>query len=327
VAALVVYGLGAYLVGGDRTVAVALGGAVALLLHWKDPLHGFVRKMGDRDMSAIMRFVLIALVILPVLPKRNYGPYETLNPFETWLVVVLVVGMSLAGYVLYKFVPPQAGALIGGAVGGLISSTATTVSFARRTASEPAAAALAAQAIMVANTVSVLRVVLLVFLFAGVSAWDMWLPLAAVAGVLVVVTGAAFGLGRGPADARVEQGNPAELKAALIFGGLYAAVKLATAWGRATFGASALYVVGALSGLTDMDAITLSISDMTRTGQATPGAGWRVIVVAILANLVFKGACVMALGSGRLKGWVAGLFGAALAGGVAVLLLLPRWVG
>ena len=158
-----------------------VGGAVALLLHWKDPLHGFVRKMGDRDMSAIMRFVLIALVILPVLPKRNYGPYETLNPFETWLVVVLVVGMSLAGYVLYKFVPPQAGALIGGAVGGLISSTATTVSFARRTASEPAAAALAAQAIMVANTVSVLRVVLLVFLFAGVSAWDMWLPLAAVA--------------------------------------------------------------------------------------------------------------------------------------------------
>ena len=151
VAALLLYGIGAYVVFGDKAVAVVLGGAIAVLLHYKDMLHSFAAKIGARDVTAIMQFVLITLVILPVLPNQAYGPYAVLNPFQIWLMVVLIVGISLIGYVAYKFFGAQRGAVLGGLLGGLISSTATTVSFARRTATAPASAGLAALVIMIAS--------------------------------------------------------------------------------------------------------------------------------------------------------------------------------
>ena len=141
VAALLLYGIGAYVVFGDKAVAVVLGGAIAVLLHYKDMLHAFAAKIGARDVTAIMQFVLITLVILPVLPNQVYGPYSVLNPFQVWLMVVLIVGISLIGYVAYKFFGEKEGAVLGGMIGGLVSSTATTVSFARRTATTPTSAA------------------------------------------------------------------------------------------------------------------------------------------------------------------------------------------
>lgn len=335
VAALLMYALGAYLAEGDRIVALVLGGAIVLLLYWKNVLHQFVQRMGDQDFSAIMQFVLIALVIWPVLPAQRFGPYNFFNPFETWLVVVLVVSMSLGGYVLYKLVPPTAGALLGGAVGGLVSSTATTVSYARRAKADPASAPLAAQAIMMANTVSVLRVIALVALFVGADALPLLEPLGVMAGILGALTLVTCWLGRHDHAELPTQGNPTELKAALFFAAIYTAVKFATAWGKAVFGASALYVVAGVSGLTDVDAITLSMSESFHNNAVatqpapvgsvviTAGLAWRVIVVAVLANLVFKGGSVMVLGNARLKKWVAALFGAGLVMGTALIFLWP----
>src|SRR5262245_7219717 len=95
IAALLLYAIGAYLVTGTLAVAVALGGVIAVLLHFKDPLHAFASRIGEQDVTAIMQFVLISLVVLPVLPNRAFGPYETLNPFQIWLMVVLIVGIGL----------------------------------------------------------------------------------------------------------------------------------------------------------------------------------------------------------------------------------------
>ncbi len=317
------YGLGAYLAEGDQVVALVLGGAVVLLLYWKNVLHGFVQRMGDQDVSAIMQFVLIALVIWPVLPREKMGPYDFFNPFETWLVVVLVVGMSLIGYVLYKLVPPTASAILGGAVGGLVSSTAATVAYSRRAKSDPSSAPLAAQAIMMANTVSVLRVIVLLSLFAQERALPLVQPLAAMAGILALLTVVTFWLGRHSHAELPPQGNPTELKAALLFAGIYTAVKFATAWCKAAASATALYIVGGVSGLTDVDAITLSMGDSARNQTIFVGVAWRVIVVAILANLLFKGASVMVLGNARLKKWVASLFLAALIAGLALIFVWP----
>jgi uncharacterized membrane protein (DUF4010 family) len=329
IAALLMYALGAYLVDGDQRIAVVLGGAVALLLHWKDPLHGFVRKMGDRDVSAIMQFVLVALVIFPVLPNADMGPHGVFNPYKIWLVVVLIVSMSLAGYVLAKFLPPSVGSFVGGAVGGLISSTAATVSYARRSRDNPDAATLALQAIMTANTVSVLRVIVLLALFAAGVLRSLIVPIALMAGAMALLTLATLFLNR-PDGKQLEKdgtGNPAELKSALTFGILYALVKFAVAWGKATFGAGALYAIGALSGLTDMDAITLSISEMAQKQGLSPTIAWRVIILAVMSNLVFKGGTVMVLGAPRLKTRAAAFFLAAIAAGGAILLLYPAAAG
>src|SRR4029077_10824533 len=122
VAALLLYGLGAYVVIGSMVVTVVVGGAVAVLLQFKKPLHALAGAIGERDMRAIMQFVLLSLVILPVLPHQDFGPYGVWNPFQIWLMVVLIVGISLTGYIAYKCLGARRGTLLAGVLGGLISS-------------------------------------------------------------------------------------------------------------------------------------------------------------------------------------------------------------
>lgn len=159
VAALLMFAVGAYLVVGHEAVAIATGGATALLLHWKRPMHAFVARIGEADLAAMMQFVLITLVILPVLPNQTLGPYDVLNPRHIWLMVVLIVGISLGGYVAYKSLGAEAGAVLAAMLGGLISSTATTVIYARRTASAPASVRLGALVLIIASTVAMVRVI------------------------------------------------------------------------------------------------------------------------------------------------------------------------
>ena len=123
IAALVMYAVGAA-VGYDQTaLGLIVGGGVAVLLQWKEPLHSFVQRIGETDMRAIFQLAVIALVILPVLPNKNYGPYGVLNPFEIWLTVVLIVGISVGGYIAYKFLGAKAGTLLGAVLGGLMFSS------------------------------------------------------------------------------------------------------------------------------------------------------------------------------------------------------------
>lgn len=158
VAALLMYGLGGAVGAGLTAPAVVVTGLVAALLHWKDPLHDLAARIGDRDFEAIVRFVLIALVILPALPDRDYGPLAVLNPFQIWLMVVLIVGISLAGYVAFKLFGTRAGAAVAGLLGGLISSTATAVSYARRSAEDPGRSDAAAVVVTLASMAVFARV-------------------------------------------------------------------------------------------------------------------------------------------------------------------------
>jgi uncharacterized membrane protein (DUF4010 family) len=125
-AAMIMFGVGALTVLGDPVVGVIIAGVLTLLLHAKDRLHRMVASLGREDVAAIMQFILITLVILPVLPDRAFGPYQVFNPREAWLLVVLIVAIGLGGYVAWKLVGERAGMLLGAVLGGLISSTATT---------------------------------------------------------------------------------------------------------------------------------------------------------------------------------------------------------
>jgi uncharacterized membrane protein (DUF4010 family) len=192
-AALLMYGVGAYLVVGHTAVAIAIGGGVALLLHWKVPMHAFVARIGEDDIRAIMRFVLVALVIYPVLPDQTYGPYGVLNPQQVWLMVVLFVGIGLGGYLAYKLFGQRSGAVLAGILGGLISSTATTVGCARRTRQGRESVPVAALMIMVASAAVFPRVLIEMAVVAPNTFWKAALPLGVMLGwMMLIAAGTCF---------------------------------------------------------------------------------------------------------------------------------------
>jgi uncharacterized membrane protein (DUF4010 family) len=324
VALLVMFAVGAYLMKGATAVAIASSGMVAVLLHLKPQMHSLAARIGDQDFTAIMQFALISLVILPVLPDRAFGPFLVLNPFRIWLMVVLIVAISLGGYVAYKWVGVRAGAWASGVLGGVISSTATAVSVARRTKEAGAKPDVAAFVILVASSVVFVRVGLLIGATSPGFLGAAWGPLATLFAVLML-TGVANLRRADPTPAVApEQGNPTELKPALLFGVLYAVVQLAVAAANEYFGRRGLYAAAAISGLTDMDAITLSVTHLVGTAEIGPATGWRLIVVAAMANLVFKAVAVAVLGERRLFGRIVVGFGAAMAAGTMLLVTGPE---
>jgi len=320
-AGLVMFIVGSALSAGFTAPAVATTGVVAVLLHWKKPLHKMVSRIDKRDFRAIIQFVIIALVILPVLPNETYGPYDVLNPHQIWLMVALIVGISLGAYVAYKLLGARVGSVLGGVFGGLISSTATTVSYARQTKDDTSLAPMAAMVIMIATCIVNVRVVIEMGIVSPSFLRSEWVPFAILFGVMATLSVLMFFIaGRKKSDG-YEPENPAQLKSALIFGGLYAVVLFAVAAAKENFGREAMYIVAALSGLTDLDAITLSTSRLVSEGRVEPDTGWRVIVVGMMSNLVFKAGAVAVLGSRTLLIYMAALLGISIVAGGVVLSL------
>jgi len=324
VAMLVMFAVGAYLVLGPATVAIAVGGGVAVLLHLKPEMHAIAGRIGDKDFKAIMQFVLLSLVVLPVLPNQFYGPFAVLNPFRLWLMVVLIVGISLAGYVLYKFFGDRVGTLLGGILGGLISSTATTVGFARRSRAFPEHGTTAAVVIMLASAVVFARVLILIGATGPAFLRSAAGPLAI---MLLVVGFLAVGLWLRQTERLAgmpEQENPSGFKVALVFVVLYAAVLLGVAAAKEYFGERGLYFVAIVSGLADMDAITLSVTQLVTSGKVDPPTGWRLILVASMSNLFFKAGTIAVLGDRTLFRRIALLFALAIGAGMLLLTFWPR---
>ena len=323
-AALLMYAVGALLaVESMRVVAIAVGGGVAVLLQFKPELHRVAERLGDVDLRAIMQFVLITCIILPVLPNRTFDPFGVLNPFETWLIVVFIVGLSLGGYIIYKFFGRNAGIILGGVLGGAISSTAATLSYSRQARRDPMAIGAVAIVVMIATTVSFLRVLIVV----AVVSREFFLITALPVLLLMVFTllpslAIWFSVRRKLGDMPPQE-NPSELRSAVAFGIMYSAVLFGLAAAKHYVPNQGLYVVAGLSGLTDMDAITLSTARMSLNDPGILHSGWRLIVLAALANLVSKAALAGIIGGRRLLRTIALLFLLPLVGGALVLWFWP----
>ena len=317
------YAVGAYVLNGNWSVAVAVGGMVAILLQLKFELHGIVARLGDADIKAIMQFVLISFIILPVLPDQAYGWYAVLNPREIWWMVVLVVGISLGGYVVWKFFGQQAGIVLGGILGGTISSTATAVSFAKRSRLAPSSVRAAASVIMISTTLSFIRVVIEMAVVGQDFLLKSVLPMLVLVSVAFLLCVVGWIGTRKETEAMPEQANPTELKSALVFGALYAIILFAVAATKVHFDRGGLFVVAVLSGLTDMDAITLSTSRMVSAGRLTAETGWKVIFAAVIANLIFKAGLVALLGHRKLFLRIVILFGILIIVGSVLIATLP----
>jgi uncharacterized membrane protein (DUF4010 family) len=322
-AVLVMFCVGSLLMVAPMAVPIAIGGGVAILLQFKPEMHRFAQTLGNNDLKAIMQFVLITCIILPILPDQTYGPYDVFNPWKTWLMVVLIVGMSLGGYIVYKFLGREAGIMLGGILGGAISSTATTVSYSRQARGRPDLTHIAAIVVMVASTVVFVRVLVEIAVVSPRFLSTSAIPVTALMLMTAVPAVLMWYRVRRQPSRMPEQENPTQMKSALVFAGMYALVLVALAAAKSHLGTEALYVVSAISGLTDMDAITLSTANMANKDAGLLVDGWRLIVVAALANLIFKAGMVGILGGRRLFIEVSLLFAIPMVGGILLLLYMP----
>ncbi|MFY9328066.1 MAG: MgtC/SapB family protein [Georgfuchsia sp.] len=315
VAMMICYALGATVWFGYETLAVMLAIATTSLLYFKAELHGFSRRLSAKDLISILQFALLSFVILPILPNRDFGPYGTWNPHQIWWMVVLISGVSLTGYTALRFIGPRHGPALIGFFGGLVSSTATTMVFARNAKATPELTRTAAVVILIASLMVMLRLVL----FSGVVAPVLALPLGLVlgagltAGVAVTLLGWR-GLSRQNEMPIPEVANPTEIRTALTFGLIYGLVLFLSAWLQDIAGTRGIYAVALASGLTDVDAITLSSLRMFNLGKLGETQAVIAIALAVISNVFFKAGLVLsiggiALGKYTLPGLAAIVFG------------------
>lgn len=302
IALLLTLGTGALCHAGYVRTAAALGVTTAVVLALKDPARSFVARLTRQDVYATLTFAVITVIILPLLPHTPLGPppFDVLVPYHLWLMVVLISGISFLGYVLIQVVGPARGTGLAGLLGGLVSSTAVTLSFAQRSRHTEAVAPLGL-GILLAWVVMFGRVIVAVAVVHPALLQPLWPPLMA-AGVLCL--GGAAWLWHRDRQTRTEGAalltNPFELRPALTFGLLYAAILLGANLARLTLGKTGLYLSGLVAGLADVDAITLSMAALSRDGLATSIAA-RTIVLATAANTLVKGGMVLTTSSPALR--------------------------
>lgn len=322
VALFVTYLLGFAAGRGELLLASAGAVAVTGALSLKSEVRSLASALNERELHATIRFLAIAVLVLPVAPDRDFGPYGALNPRALWLMVVLISGLSFAGYWLVKALGASRGVLAAGLVGGLASSTATTLSLARMTKRGAAGPRAAAAGIVMANVVMLARVALVLAAAAPALLSRIALPLGAAAAAGAAAAWLLWRLSakESAAQAEVAVGNPFELRPALIFAGLLAAVSLASAFAADQLGNAGLYAVAFVSGLADVDAMTLSAARGATSGAMAAGAAAGAVLVAVASSVLSKGAMAIGVGGMRTGVPVIGAFAAmALAGAAALL--------
>lgn len=323
VALLLTFSLGAGAVLGEMAPAAAVAVVAALLLSMKARLHGWVARIRRLELDALLKLALISVVILPVLPNQGYGPGGALNPYELWWAVVIVAGLSFFGYVAIRLGGADLGLPLTGLFGGLASSTSTTLALARIVRGSPALAPLAAAGVVIAGSVTFLRILALVAIFEPRLVWPLAWPMGAMAatglaGALVVHV--LYGNGQESGDEVGGIANPLELTTALTFGAVLAVVVVGVHYLDLWLGTGGVYAGAALSGVTDVDALTISVSRLVGDELAA-ASGAVAIFIAVAVNTAVKGAISAVAGSGRLGLLVLPTYAAAIAAGAVVLWL------
>jgi uncharacterized membrane protein (DUF4010 family) len=303
-AALVAFFTGALCFWGFLRLAAALGVATAVLLSLKVETHRLAQRIDREDVYATLKFAVITVIVLPLLPRTGYGPapFDVLEPYNVWLMVVLISGISFLGYILIQVVGPRQGVGLTGLLGGLASSTAVTLSIAERSRDATGLDRDFALAVLLAWSIMFVRVL--------VEVAVVHRPLLSVAGppvvgvTLVSLAYCGYLYVRQRADDYQEPPsvrNPFRLGPAITFGALYALILVASNWTQAYFGDAGVYLSSVVAGLADVDAITLSVTRLHAGGELPAAVATRSILIAAAANTLLKGGLVAVAGTQGLR--------------------------
>jgi uncharacterized membrane protein (DUF4010 family) len=297
-----------------------------LLLSIKAPLHHLAQRIKEEELYAILKFGIVSVIVLPLLPNRTYGPFQVLNPRVIWWMVVLISAVSMVGYVLMRLLGARQGVAVTGALGGIASSTAVTFGLSEK--AHEAADTLAqyfALGIVIASTIMFFRQMLLTFVIDRSLAHALILPVAL---PVVIGMGAGIYLWRQKGveqEAALQVKNPMDLWSAIKFGLLFAVVLLVSRAAYQYFGASGIYAAGAISGLADVDAITISVAGLARQGVLARGTAGAAILLAGAMNTLVKGGIAAVVGGPALRRVILPIFGAMALGAVVACIVMVHF--
>jgi uncharacterized membrane protein (DUF4010 family) len=311
---------------GQIPLAVALGVAATVILSVKPEMHRLVKHITREDIYATLKFAVITAIVLPVLPNRTFGPppFDILNPLKIWLLVVFISGISFVGYVLIKVIGTRKGIGLTGVMGGLVSSTAVTLSFTQRSKGNEQLSRPFALAIIVAWTIMFFRVIAAVAVLNASLVGLIWLPLLVPAAVGLGYCVYLFLVQKPDREHEgVAFSNPFELGPAIKFGLLFVVILLVSKVAQVYLGNTGVYLSSFVSGLADVDAIALSMAKLSRPGAGVaPVVAAQAIVLAAVANTLLKGSIVIFAGSTGLRKAILPGFILILATGVIAVFLI-----
>jgi uncharacterized membrane protein (DUF4010 family) len=324
VAALLTFALGAYAIVGDMTAAAAAAVATTGILAAKGWLHSWIKALTWPELRAALILLAMSFVVLPVLPNRGFGPYNALNPYELWLMAIAIAGVSFLGYVAVKVAGSRYGPLIAGVAGGVVSSTITTIDLARKAHAAPATARYQLAGALAASATMFARVVIIVALFGPTLLPNVLGSLAAAFAVSVaaaVILDPPWKAHGATKDDGPPLTNPFELGTVVLFALMLAIVVLVSAYLTANFGGRGGIAFAAVAGLSDVDAITLSMTNVAGASVSIDAAA-TAILVAVGTNSLSKSALAIVTG-GRWFGivYLAVSLASLAAGALAALLL------
>ncbi len=322
VVALIAPLLGVLVQHGEAMLAASAAVLVALLLTLKAPLHRIAGSVSEAEVFSILKFAVVAVVLVPVLPREAMGPYGAVVPYQVGLVVVILCAVSLGGYLLVRVLGSHAGWALAGLLGGLVSSTAVTLSFAGKAREAPGLERALAVGILLASTILYARGLFLAGLFDPELAYYLAPRLAAL--FVVAVLFAAFQYRKAAGDAEpgpMALGNPVELGRAMTLAVIFAAVLVVARVAQERIGARGLMLTGVLGGLVDVDSVTVAVARMRKLGLTPVAAAAGSYLLATLSNLALKGGLVAVVGGVGLARRVLPAFATIAAATIAMLLL------
>jgi uncharacterized membrane protein (DUF4010 family) len=321
--ALLAFLLGGLTFLGHIELSLMITVFAMVLLSSKMKLQTLIGKITEEEMYALIRFVVLALLILPFLPDQGLGPFGVINPQEIGWIIILTSGLGFLGYLLIKFLGHDRGILLTGIVGGLVSSTMVTWIFAKKSKEAPALSSHCATAILAASSIMIIRVLVWVFIFNQDLAPGLYVPVGLI--FLAGIGATLFFYFRKnnniEVDTSLPPGKPLNMQSALTFGVIYTLIILLVSYTNEYFGQSGMYISSVIAGLTDIDAITISVSKLAGNAISITTAQ-NAIILATISNTVIKIGISLWAGSMPLRKMVSIGYGAIFAVAILAFLLL-----
>jgi len=313
---IVAFLLGGLVVKENYHGAVSIAVIVTALMALKVRMHSLIEKLDKGEVFSILIMVVITALVMPLLPNQNVGPFNTLNPYKAWLIVVIFISLNFLAYFIEKFIGSRRSVLITGIIGGFASSTATAWYFARKTSGSEKGGIVEVSAIILASSIMFPRVLIWLFILDRSLLQQLWIPLT-IFGVMGIVIG--YLISRRSKAESVDpsprqSSNPINFREAFVFGGIYLVIQLLVGYANEYFGDRGVYLASVVAGLTNIDAITISMADYQEKSITISVAG-AAIILAAFSNTLIKYAFCLIFGNQTLRKYsTIGFVGLFLAG-------------